>query len=97
VIEIERMISANVIKGVHDLLEEQGVAADPGDTLGNRVAKALGISARQSQVLLQSLHDGASLEEAVVAAEIDPAAVKRDFLVRLSETIGRALGRIAKL
>ena len=89
-----RMISANVIKGVHDLLEERGVAAVPGETFGDRVARGLGISTRQSEILLESLHDGASTDEAVTAAEIDASALKGDLLIRLAQAIGTALGRI---
>jgi hypothetical protein len=91
-----RMINANVIKGVHELLEQSGIRAEPDETLGDRVARALGISGRQSEILLESLHDGASLDEAVAAAEIDPSHLQGDLLVRIARAIGTALGRAAR-
>ena len=62
------MISAEVIKGIHELLENRGVALKEGERLGDFVARGLGVSAHQSDVLLQSLHDGYPIEDAVRAA-----------------------------
>jgi hypothetical protein len=39
------MISANVIKGVHELLEERGIRPEPDETFGDMVARALDIHA----------------------------------------------------
>jgi hypothetical protein len=94
-----RMISANVIKGVHEkgvheLLEERGIRPEPDETFGDMVARALDISGRQSEILLESLHDGASVDEAVAAAEIDPSHLEGDLLVRIARAIGTALGRV---
>ncbi len=89
-----RMISANVIKGVHELLEERGIRTEPDEPFGESVARALGISRRQSDILLESLHDGASIEAAVAAAEIDPSNLKGDLLARIARAIGTALGRV---
>ncbi len=88
------MISANVIKGVHELLEERGIRPKPDETFGDLVARALDISARQSEILVKSLHDGASLEEATVAAEIDTSQIQGDLLIRLATAIGTALGQM---
>jgi hypothetical protein len=49
-----RMISANVIKGVHELLEERGIRPEPNETFGDMVARALDISRRQSEILLEA-------------------------------------------
>jgi hypothetical protein len=89
-----RMISANVIKGVHELLEERGIRPEPNETFGDMVARALDISRRQSEILLESLHDGASVDEAVAAAEIDTSHLEGDLLVRIARAIGTALGRV---
>jgi hypothetical protein len=88
------MISANVIKGVHELLDQRGIRPRPDETFGETVARALDISARQSEILLERLHDGASVDEAAAAAEIDLAQVPNDLLVRLATAIGTALGRV---
>lgn len=90
------MISANVIKGVHELLEERGIRPSPDETLGDTVARALDISERQSEVLLEALHDGASVEEAAAKAEIDTTRIHGDLLIRIATTIGTTLGRVSR-
>lgn len=89
------MISAEVIKGVQDLLEERGVRQKPGERFGDYVARGLGISSGQAEVLLQSLHDGTTVEEAARAAGIESTAASNELLVQLARAIGSALGRIA--
>ncbi|MEP6963762.1 MAG: hypothetical protein ABI995_16915 [Acidobacteriota bacterium] len=91
------MISANVIKGVHEILEERGIRPEPDEPLANVVARALGISSRQSEILLEVLHDGATLEQAIAAAEINVAYIQEDFLPRIARAIGAALGRASKI
>jgi len=86
------MISANVIKGVQELLDERGLQAAPDEPFGEQVARAIGISRRQSEILLQSLHDGASVDEALASAEVDASNVKGDLLIRIAQAIGTALG-----
>ena len=88
------MINANVVKGVHELLEERGIRPKPDEAFGDMVARALDISGRQSEILLESLHDGASVDEAVAAAEIDPSHLEGDLLVQIARAIGTALGRL---
>ena len=58
------------------------------------VAGGLGISARQTEILLDALHDGNDVEDAIRAAEIDPTAVGDGLLVQLARVIGTALGRV---
>jgi hypothetical protein len=89
------MISAEVIKGVQELLEGRGVQQKAGEKFGDVVARELGISARQTEILLEALHDGHDVDDAVRAAEIDPTAVSGDLLVQLARVIGTALGRLA--
>ena len=87
------MISSNVIKGVHELLEARGIQPEPKESFGETVARALGISSRQSEVFLEALHDGASVDEAVAAAEIDTEQLDTDLLTRIARAIGTALGK----
>src|ERR1700675_1157105 len=82
------MISAEEIKGVHQLLEDAGVQQQPGESLAHFVARGLGISAGQACVLLQSLHDGASVQDAVGAAEIDATNRDNPLLVQVARMIG---------
>jgi hypothetical protein len=90
------MISAEVIKGVQELLEARGVKQKPNEKFGDYVARGLGISARQSDVLLEALHGGDTVDEAVRKADIDSAAVSEDLLIQLARAIGSALGRAAQ-
>ena len=91
------MISANVIRGVEELLDRQGLRRQNEERLGDLVARKLDISAQQAEVLLESLHDGADLEEALRRAKI-PARfdAHNHFLNDLARTIGSALGRVAR-
>jgi|SRR5579872_4984025 len=88
------MINANVIKSVHELLEERGIRTKQGETFGDMVARALGISSRQSEILLESLHDGASIDVAVATAQIDTSHLEPDLLMQIARAIGAALGRV---
>ena len=72
-----------------------GVQPRPDESFGDFVARGLGISARQSEVLLSALHDGATAEEAVLKAGIEPARVDQDLLRKVARLIGAALGSIA--
>ena len=89
------MISAEVIKGVQELLEGRRVQQKAGEKFGDFVARGLGISARQTEILLDTLHDGHDVDDAIRAADIDPTAVSADLLVQLARVIGTALGRVA--
>jgi hypothetical protein len=65
------------------------------EPFGDFVSRGLGISARQADVFLASLHDGGTVEEALLAAEIDPNTVSSQLLSKVARAIGAALGRIA--
>ena len=88
------MISAEVIKGVQELLEGHGVHQRAGEPFGDFVARGLGISARQTEILLDNLHEGHDVEDAIRAAEIDRTAVGDGLLIQLARAIGMALGRV---
>jgi len=88
------MISAEVIKGVKELLEERGVAQRSGERFGDFVARGLGISAAQAETLLESVHEGHTVEEALQAAGLTSEQVNRDLLTQVARAIGAALGRV---
>jgi hypothetical protein len=90
------MITANVIKGIHDLLGEHGLEQKSDERFSDFVARALNLSARQAEVLLEALGSGATPEEAMMKAEIDPNVVDAGLLARIARTIGMALGEISK-
>jgi len=89
------MVSAEVIKGVNQLLVDAGVQPRANESFGDFVARGLGISARQSEVLLSALHDGATVQEAILKAGIEPARVDQDLLKKVARLIGTTLGNMA--
>ena len=91
------MVSAEAIKGVNDLLRERGIEQKPNERVADYIARGLGITAQQADVLLQAMHSGVSVDEAVVLAGIDPASITdRDLLTRLARVVGSALGHLAR-
>jgi DNA-directed RNA polymerase specialized sigma24 family protein len=94
--EVEIVIDANVIRGVHDLLGEHGATPRPAEPFSDFVARALNLSRRQAEVFLQALHDGLTTEEATAKAEIDPLTVNSDLLERVARVIGTAVGELKK-
>ncbi|HEX5226261.1 MAG TPA: hypothetical protein VFW44_01065 [Bryobacteraceae bacterium] len=89
------MISAQVIKGIEELLGERGVQMRSGERLGDAVARELGISPAQAERLLEALHDGATVDEAMQRAKIAAIPSHSEFLNQLARKIGAALGRVA--
>ena len=90
------MISAEVIKGVQELLEDCGTHPKPDENFGDFVARGLGISGHQAETLLEALHDGHTVEESARIAGVDPATCKPDLLKQLARRIGSTVGRLAR-
>jgi len=91
------MISAEVIKGVQELLENCGIHQRRDENFGNFIARGLEISAHQAEALLEALHDGRTVEEAVRIAGIDAASCKPDLLNQVARAIGGMVGRVARM
>jgi len=89
------MITANVIKAVHDVLQERGIEQQPNERLGDYVARGLGVSDARAEAFLEYVHDGASAEEAKQKAGIEPD-LQNTLLTDIARAIGTALGRIAR-
>ena len=91
------MVSAEAIKGVNDLLREHGVEQKPNERVADYVARGLGITPQQADVLLQAMHSGVPVDEAVVLAGIKPSEITdTDLLTRLARVVGAALGHLAR-
>jgi hypothetical protein len=88
------MINAQVIKGVQELLEKHGVEQRSDEKFGDFVARGLGISARQADIMLESLHDGETVEEAMQAADIDSTVESGDLLIQIARAMGTMVGRM---
>ncbi|MDZ4796774.1 MAG: hypothetical protein SGI92_01325 [Bryobacteraceae bacterium] len=90
------MITANVIKAVHETLQERGIEQRPDERLGDYVARGLGVSDAKAEAFLQYVHDGDSAEEAKQKAGIETADPQNTLLIDIARVIGTALGRIAR-
>lgn len=88
------MISAEVIKGVHELFENSNVHPRPNEPFADFVARGIGISVAQAEVLVETLHDGGTVQDAVQAAGIQETSVNNDLLVQIARVIGSTLGRV---
>jgi hypothetical protein len=89
------MITANVIKAVHDALQARGIEQRPEERFGDYVARGLGVSDAKAQAFLQYVHEGDSADVAKQKAGIetdDPGAL----LAEIARVIGSALGRLAR-
>ena len=89
------MISAEVIKGVQELLEKRGEEPRPGERLSDFVARGLHLTPAQTEHLLSALHDGADVDDAAAQAGVAPSAVDQDLLQQIARAIGATLGKVA--
>ncbi len=90
------MITAQVIKGVEELLGQRGVHIKNHERIGDTVARVLSISPHQSEILLETLHDGGTVEQAALRAGIASLDTSHSELLNaLARKIGATLGRIA--
>ncbi len=87
------MISAEVIKGVQELLEKRGLQQRENERLSDFVARGLEISDHKAEVLLEALHEGADVNDAALRAGVDQSAVDQDMLAGIAQAIGSAAGR----
>lgn len=88
------MISAEVIKGVQELLEKRGLRQGEQERLSDFVARGLAISDHSAEVLLEALHDGADVDEAAHKAGVDAGAIDKHLLTGIAQAIGAAAGRV---
>jgi len=91
------MITGQVIKGVEELLRERGVHMQGDERLGDTVARELGITPAQAERLLETLHDGGTVEEAIIAAGVPLLNAPHSELMNdIARKIGTALGRLTR-
>lgn len=89
------MITAPVLNAVQQLLHERGIEKRTDERLGDYVARGLNISRAQAEALLESLHEGKSLDEAKAQAGIAEGSERSGLLAEIARAIGTALGRAA--
>jgi len=89
------MITAEVEKAVQELLHTRGLKQEPGEKMGDFVARGLGITSKQANAFLAALNDGNSIEDARLVAGIESSAPQMGLLVEIGRAVGLALGTVA--
>ena len=91
------MINPTVLKAVHELLQERGIEQRQDETLGDYIARGLGISAAQTERLLEELDKGCTIEQAEQAAGVTLTPEHRNLAESIARSVGTALGRVSAL
>ena len=89
-------IDANVVKAVQELLINRGIEQRPDESVGDYIARGLGISDAKAQAFIEYLHGGASIEEAKTRAGIEIEGTAHTLLIDIARAIGSALGRMSR-
>ena len=84
------------MKAVQELLINRGIEQRENESVGDYIARGLGISDAKAQTFIEALHGGASLEEAKAAAGIEVEDAGNTLLIDIARVIGSALGRLAR-
>jgi hypothetical protein len=89
-------VDANVVKAVQELLIDRGIKQASDESVGDYIARGLGVSDAKAQAFIEALHAGATVEEAKAQAGIDLGDSGNTLLIDIARAIGSALGRIAR-
>ncbi|MEI9811742.1 MAG: hypothetical protein WDO18_03305 [Acidobacteriota bacterium] len=90
---MDSIVADEVSRCVNQVLAERGIELEGDETFADLVARMLKIPNKQSQVFLESLYNGATVEQACTAVGIDSAIIQNDALIEAAQAIGIALGR----
>ena len=88
------MINPNVLKAVHDLLQERGIEQRQNESLSEYIARGLGLSDGETVKLLEALDSGKTIEEAQEAAGVTLTPQFQGLAVSIAKAIGTALGKL---
>ena len=87
------MIDPNVMKAVGETLESHGIRLQPGETLPDAVARALGLNDSETHRWLEALTEGCTIEEANARVGIQDHRAQ-PLLVSIARAVGTALGKL---
>jgi hypothetical protein len=87
------MINPNVVRAVHELLQEKGITQREDEHLDDYIARGLGVSKDKVEIFLEALRAGKTTEDARAEAKIG-AEVPADFLTKFAKEIGATVGRL---
>lgn len=88
------MINPNVMKAVHELLQERGIEQKQNESLSDYIARGLGLSDGETVRLLEALDSGMTIEEAQQAAGVTLSAEYQGLAVSIARAIGKVLGKL---
>ena len=88
------MINPNILKAVHELLQERGIDQKQNESLSDYIARGLDLSDGETVRLLEALDSGMTIEEAQKAAGATLSSDHQGLALSIPRAIGMALGKL---
>ena len=88
------MINPNILKAVHELLQERGIDQKQNESLSDYIARGLHLSDGETVRLLDALDSGMTIEEAQKAAGATLSSDHQGLALSIPRAIGMALGKL---
>ena len=88
------MINPNILKAVHELLQERGIDQKQNESLSDYIARGLNLSDGETVRLLEALDSGMTIEEAQKAAGVTLGPDHQGLALSIARAIGTALGKL---
>jgi len=76
------------------VLEERGIQLEPGTTFVEKVSLTLRLPKKQCETFLESIYNGATVEQAASAAGLEIAELQNDAMIEAAQAIGVTLTRL---
>ena len=76
-----------------EILQERGIQLESGKTFVEMVALTLRLPKKQCETFLESIYNGATVEQAASAAGLEIAQLQNDAMIDAAQAIGAALCR----
>jgi hypothetical protein len=76
------------------ILRQRGIELDVGTTFSEMVALTLRVPKKQSETFLESIYNGATIEQAASAAGLDLTILQNDAMIDAAQAIGAELCRL---
>jgi len=75
------------------VLEERGIQLEPGKTFVEMVSLTLRLPKKQCETFLESIYNGATVEQAASAAGLEITQLQNDAMIEAAQAVGAALCR----
>lgn len=87
------MIREQIERCEQEILQERGIHLEPGTTFVEMVALTLRIPKKQSETFLESIYNGATVEQAASAAGLEISQIQNEEMIGAAQEIGSTLSR----